>query len=208
MAREYLVGIDLGTSNCAVAVIDPSRGADAPVADFSVTQIRQPGDAGPAPLLPSAIYIKGEHELPPEAIALPWDPAPSLVVGEFARAQGARVPGRLVISAKSWLSHSAVDRTAAILPWGAPADVPKISPVDASARLLEHIRQSWDFAHPDTPLAKQEVVITVPASFDEIARALTVNAARQAGLDKFTLVEEPQAAFYDFIANHRHDLEA
>jgi molecular chaperone DnaK (HSP70) len=206
MSREYLVGIDLGTSNCAVAVIDPSRGADAPVADFAVTQIRQPGDAGPAPLLPSAIYLKGEHELPAEAIALPWDPVPQDIVGEFARAQGSRVPGRLVMSAKSWLSHAAVDRTAAILPWGAPADVSKISPVDASARLLRHMLQSWNFGHPDAPLEKQEVVITVPASFDEIARALTVNAAREAGFDKFTLVEEPQAAFYDFIANHRHNL--
>src|SRR5262252_1926891 len=137
MSGEYLVGGDLGTSNCAVAVIDPSRGADAPVADVPVTQVRQPGDAGPAPLLPSAIYVKGEHELPPEAIALPWDPAPQNIVGDFARAQGSRVPGRLVISAKSWLSHSAVDRTAAILPWGAAPDVQKMSPVDASARLLQ-----------------------------------------------------------------------
>src|SRR5215831_8000578 len=208
MSREYLVGIDLGTSNCAVAVIDPSSAADARVADFPVTQVRQPGDAGPVPLLPSAVYIKGEHELPSEAIALPWEPAPPDIVGEFARTQGSRVPGRLVISTKSWLSHSAVDRTAAILPWGAPADVSKLSPVDASARLLRHMLQSWNFAHPDAPLEKQEVVITVPASFDEIARALAVTAAREAGFDKFTLVEEPQAAFYDFIANHRHNLGA
>src|SRR5579862_723583 len=171
MSREYLIGIDLGTSNCAAAFVDPSAGEKSPVADFPITQLRQPGDTGPRPLLPSAIYIKGEHELPPEAVALPWDAAPHEIVGEFARAQGARVPGRLVISAKSWLSHAAVDRTAAILPWGAPADVPKISPVEASARLLQHILQSWDFAHPDSSLAKQEVVITVPASFDEIARA-------------------------------------
>jgi molecular chaperone DnaK (HSP70) len=203
---EYLVGIDLGTSNCAVACVEPSHGAAAPVADFPVTQVRQPGNAGPAPLLPSAIYIKGEHELPAEAIALPWDPAPHQIIGEFAREQGARVPGRLVVSAKSWLSHSAVDRTAEILPWGGPADVPKMSPVDASARLLRHTLESWNFAHPDAPLEKQEVVITVPASFDEIARALTVNAAKEAGLDKFTLVEEPQAAFYDFISNHRGEL--
>src|SRR5205085_8975871 len=107
---------------------------------------------------------------------------------------------------KSWLSHPAVDRTAAILPWGAPADVPKMSPVEASARLLHHMRQSWNFTNPEAPLEQQEVVITVPASFDEIARALTVNAARQAGLVKFTLVEDPQAAFYDFTARHRQDL--
>ena len=206
MPHEYLVSIDLGTSNCAVACVEPSKGPDAPVADFPVTQVLQPGNAGPAPLLPSAIYIKGEHELASETIALPWDSAPREIIGEFARAQGARVPGRLVISAKSWLSHSAVDRTAAILPWGAPPDVEKMSPVNASARLLRHILESWNAVHSDARMEAQEAVITVPASFDEIARALTVNAARQAGFDKFTLLEEPQAAFYDFIANRRHDL--
>src|SRR2546422_1261257 len=208
MPHEYLVGIDLGTSNCALAYVELSKGPDAPVADFFITQVLQPGNAAPAPLLPSAIYIKGEHELPSEATALPWDPAPREIVGEFARAQGARVPGRLVMSAKSWLSHSAVDRTAAILPWGAPRDVERMSPVDASARLLRHILEAWNAACPETRMQAQEVVITVPASFDEIARALTVNAARQAGFDKFTLLEEPQAAFYDFIANHRHNLGA
>jgi len=206
MALEYLVGIDLGTSHCAVAFAEPALGPNAPIVDFPVTQLRQPGNAGPAPLLPSAIYLKGEHELPPEAAALPWDSLPSQIVGAFARVQGARVPGRLVISAKSWLSHSAVDRTAAILPWGAPADVPKMSPVEASALLLRHISQSWNYSHPEAPLQEQEVVLTVPASFDEIARALTVTAAKQAGLNKFTLVEEPQAAFYDFTAQHREDL--
>src|SRR6516225_6824679 len=143
MSREYLVGIDLGTSNCAVAYVDPSNGSKAPVTDFPVTQVRHAGDVGPAPLLPSAIYIKGEHELPAEAVALPWDTTPHVIIGEFAREQGARVPGRLVISAKSWLSHSAVDRTASILPWGAPPDVPKMSPVEASARLLRHMLESW-----------------------------------------------------------------
>ncbi|WNZ60084.1 Hsp70 family protein [Myxococcus sp. MxC21-1] len=129
------------------------------------------------------------------------------MVGELARWQGARVPGRLVASAKSWLCHPGVDRSAPILPWGAPADVQKLSPVDASALLLTHMARAWDDAHPDAPLSKQEVVITVPASFDEAARALTVSAARKAGLEKFTLLEEPQAAFYDYTARHRADLE-
>ncbi len=112
----------------------------------------------------------------------------------------------MVTSAKSWLCHPGVDRSAPILPWGAPADVAKLSPVEASALLLSHMARAWNHAHPEAPLAQQEVVITVPASFDEAARALTVSAARKAGLEKFTLLEEPQAAFYDFTARHRKDL--
>jgi len=207
LSSDYLVGIDLGTSNCAVAYIDPRRGPDAPVQDFPITQAIRPADIRPGPLLPSAIYLPHAEELSPETYALPWDAAPSYIVGEFARWQGARVPARLITSAKSWLSHSGVDRTAAILPWGAPLDVEKMSPVEASSRLLLHMRNAWNDAHPDAPLETLEVVITVPASFDEVARALTVTAARHAGFEKFTLLEEPQAAFYDFTARHRHNLE-
>jgi molecular chaperone DnaK (HSP70) len=203
---KYLVGIDLGTSNCAVAFTEPARGADAPVVDFAIEQLQRPGETAPRPLLPSCLYLPGAHELAAGSTRLPWGEQPDLIVGEFARWQGARVPGRLVFSAKSWLCHGGVDRSAAILPWGAPAEVPKLSPVDASARLLTHMAQAWNFAHPDAPIAEQEVIITVPASFDEVARALTVKAATQAGLKQFTLVEEPQAAFYDFTARHRHDL--
>ena len=191
-----IIGIDLGTSNCAVAFVDPDRGARAPIIDFPISQMRRPGEFAAQPLLPSCIYLPSEHETPSEP-----------VVGEYARWHGAQVPGRLVSSAKSWLSHSGVDRTAPILPWGAPPDVPKMSPVEASARILRHIVEAWDAEHPDARMHEQEVVITVPASFDEIERALTVEAARLAGLEKFTLLEEPQAAFYDFTANHRKDLE-
>jgi molecular chaperone DnaK (HSP70) len=193
---DFIVGIDLGTSNCAVAFIEPQLGADAPVVDFPIPQLQRPGEFLPRPLLPSCIYLPSEHE----AVAEP-------IVGEYARWQGAKVPSRLVVSAKSWLSHSGVDRTAPILPWGGPAGVPKMSPVEASSRLLRYMLEAWDAAHPDSPLGRQEVVITVPASFDEIARALTVNAARQAGFEKFTLVEEPQAAFYDFMARRRHEMD-
>jgi molecular chaperone DnaK (HSP70) len=204
----YIIGIDLGTTNCAVAFADPALGVDAPVIDFPIPQLQRPGEVEAEPLLPSCLYIPGEHELPPGSTALPWGESPKLVAGAFARWQGARVPGRLVASAKSWLCHAGVDRSAPILPWGAPAEVAKISPVEASSRLLAHMAAAWDFEHPDALMAEQEVVITVPASFDEVARALTVNAARQAGLEKFTLVEEPQAAFYDFTARHRRDLVA
>jgi len=204
----YIIGIDLGTTNCAVAYVDPALGVDAPILDFPISQLQQPGQVAALPLLPSCLYLPGEHELPPGSALLPWGESPGPIVGAFARWQGARVPGRLVTSAKSWLCHPGVDRSAPILPWGAPTEIAKISPVEASARLLGHMAAAWNAAHPETPLAQQEVVITVPASFDEVARSLTVQAAKSAGLEKFTLVEEPQAAFYDFTARHRHDLAA
>lgn len=203
---DYIVGIDLGTSNCAVAYIDPRAGRESPVVDFPITQAQRPSDIRPFPLLPSSIYLPHPNELASAAYALPWDPTPSHIVGEFARWQGARVPSRLIVSAKSWLSHSGVDRTAAILPWSASPGVDKMSPVQASSLLLLHIRNAWNHAHPSARLENQEVVITVPASFDEVARALTVTAARHAGLEKFTLVEEPLTAFYDFTARHRDNL--
>jgi len=203
---DYLIGIDLGTSNCAVAYIDPALGPDAPVLDFPIVQAVRASDVRPSPLLPSAIYLPHPNELPSSTYALPWEHTPSRIVGDFARWQGTRVPSRLITSAKSWLCHSGVDRTAPILPWSAPPDVENMSPVEASSHLLLHIRNAWNHAHSDALLETLEVVITVPASFDEAARALTVTAARRAGLKKFTLVEEPQAAFYDFTARHRHDL--
>jgi molecular chaperone DnaK (HSP70) len=203
---SYIIGIDLGTTNCAVAFVDPAQGMDSPVIDFPIPQLQRPGEVAAMPLLPSCLYVPGDHELPPGSTQLPWGGSPQLIVGAFARWQGARVPGRLVASAKSWLCHAGVDRSAPILPWGAPTGVVKVSPVEASALLLSHMAAAWNAAHPDAQMAQQEVVITVPASFDEVARALTVKAARQAGLEKFTLVEEPQAAFYDFTAHHRHDL--
>jgi molecular chaperone DnaK (HSP70) len=206
---KFLVGIDLGTSNCAVAFAELALGAEAPIQDFPIPQLQGAAEVAERPLLPSCIYLCGEHELPPEATRLPWDRdanSSAVVVGEFARWQGTRVPGHLITSAKSWLCHPGVDRAAAILPWGAPPEVNKLSPVEASARLLRHMAGAWEFTHPQAPIAAQEVILTVPASFDEAARALTVSAAQQAGLEKFTLVEEPQAAFYDFTASHRHDL--
>src|SRR5262245_20022426 len=162
----YCIGIDLGTTHCALAYVDPKDGAAAPIQDFAILQLVRPGEAMAQRLLPSCIYIPS-RELPPELLRLPWATDHAYAIGELARWQGARVPGRLVSSAKSWLCHPGVDRSASILPWGAPPDVPKISPVDASALLLRHLAQAWQSAHPDAPLSKQEVVVTVPASFDE-----------------------------------------
>jgi molecular chaperone DnaK (HSP70) len=201
----FIVGIDLGTTHTAMAYLEPSRGASAPIIDVPVPQLVRPGEVAARPLLPSCVYVPAAGELPEGALRLPWGEA-DRPVGELARWQGSRVPGRVVASAKSWLCHPGVDRQAAILPWGASPDVPKMSPVEASARILQHLAHAWALEHPREPLASQEVVLTVPASFDEAARALTVSAARHAGLEKFTLVEEPQAAFYDFTARHRSDL--
>jgi molecular chaperone DnaK (HSP70) len=211
-APRFVVGIDLGTTHTVVAFADTAAGEGAipPVVSFDVEQLVAPGEVAPKPLLPSTRYHAAPGELAPEATRLPWatDPEdPGVVVGELALALGGKVPGRLVTSAKSWLSHAGVDRTAPILPWGAPEDVPKVSPVAASASYLRHVRQAWDARHADHPLASQEVVLTVPASFDEGARALTLRAARQAGLPRVRLVEEPQAAFHAWLDLHRTDME-
>lgn len=176
------------------------RDGGARVRVVEVPQLVAPGEVGARTQLPSFVYLAGEHDLPPAATQLPWSEGERVVVGELARAQGARVPGRMVASAKSWLCHSGVDRQAAILPWGA-ADGPKLSPVEASARVLSHVADAWRHA-TGTALAEQEVVVTVPASFDEVARELTAAAAAKAGLSHVTLVEEPQAVFYAWIDAH------
>lgn len=188
-----VVGIDLGTSNCALSWARAEAGA--PVSDFHVRQLLRPGQWGELPLLPSCLYVPATGEF---IDAGRTDHAVP-VVGELARWQGARVPGRLVSSAKSWLCHPGVDRGAAILPWGGAAEVVRRSPVEISAAYLSHLREAWDAANPAHPLAQQDLVVTVPASFDEVARTLTVAAARAAGLSQVRLVEEPQAAFSDFV---------
>jgi molecular chaperone DnaK (HSP70) len=204
---SFIIGIDLGTSNCAVAFTDPTRGASAPIIDFPVPQLVRPGEQAARPLFPSVIYQPLEAEFPAGSTSMPWSDR-LRVTGEFARWQAGRVPQRSVTSAKSWLIHSGVDRQAPILPWGATGDVPRLSPVEAQAELLRHIANAWNHSHADHPLAKQDVVLTIPASFDEAARALTLQSARDAGfeLQKVTLLEEPQAAFYDFTSRHRDSL--
>ena len=200
-SAQFVVGIDLGTTNSAVAYVDagdPQRR----VHSFPIPQLVAEANIADRPTLPSFLYVGGEHDVAPGSLALPWDPDRAYAVGEFARMQGARVPGRLVSSAKSWLCHGGVDREAAILPWGAPQDVPKLSPVEASARYLLHLREAWRQRFPGVPLEAQDVVLTVPASFDEVARELTVEAAARAGLPQVVLLEEPQAAFYAWIHEH------
>ena len=202
MTARYVVGIDLGTTNCALAALDLTV-EHAHVEHVPITQLVGPGEVATRPTLPSFLLLPGEHEVPSDAMALPWTGPARSAVGTFAQLRGAELPHRLVSSAKSWLSSSHVDRTAPILPWrGAEREVDgeRVSPVDASARYLAHLRASWDHAHPDAPLAEQDVLVTVPASFDAVARELTVAAARHAGLPRVTLLEEPQAAFYAWLA--------
>lgn len=155
-------------------------------------------------MLPSFCYQPAAGELRPGDLVLPWpasdeSPAPGTVIGELARELGSKVPGRLISSAKSWLSHQGVDRSAPILPWGGDDQIAKISPLDASAAYLSHVRLAWNQRFAKYPLERQDIVLTLPASFDEGARALTLEAARAAGLERVMLLEEPQAACYDWI---------
>ena len=218
MSPRYSVGIDLGTTNSALAEVDLSiepAGPGEPLPGalpFAVPQLVAQGDphgeVAALELLPSFVYLPSPHEAPPGALAPPWDPERAYVVGQLARERGAQVVNRLVSSAKSWLSHPGVDRRGALLPVrppGEPADdVPRISPVEAAARVLLHLREVWEAAHADDfggppLLAEQAVTLTVPASFDPQARELTVQAALQAGLPHVTLLEEPQAALYAWV---------
>ncbi len=203
MQKRFIVGIDLGTTNSAVAYIDlhdVSPGS-IEIKSFDILQLASQGRLEKLNTLPSFLYLPGEYEFEKGVTALPWDQDRNYAVGAFARDQGALVPGRLVSSAKSWLCHGGVDREAAILPWGSSEDVEKISPITASSRYLQHMREAWDYIMK-VPLAEQEVVLTVPASFDEVACELTIRAAREAGLENVTLLEEPLASFYAWLSGN------
>ena len=203
---RFVVGIDLGTTNSAVAYVDVHE-PDWSIRTFEVPQLVAAGEVESHGTLPSFHYEATDDEFSSESLQLPWTngAGSKSFVGVFAREQGRMVPGRAIASAKSWLCHSGVDRTAELLPWHGAADVEKLSPVAVSARYLQHIRSAWDAQFPEHSLAEQEIVLTLPASFDEVARELTVQAGRQAGLPRLVLIEEPQAAFYSWINHHRQD---
>ena len=207
MQPKYVIGIDLGTTNSALAYAELQAEADQfnlpPVNLLAIPQLANPGEVRDEPLLPSFLYLPGATDFPAGSLALPWDAQPQQVVGMLAQKRGAENAGRLVSSAKSWLSHSGADRTAPILPARAPEGVPKVSPVEASRRYLEHLRDAWNAKMPDAPFTSQEVLVTVPASFDAVARELTLKAAEEAGYRNLTLLEEPQAAFYAWIERHK-----
>jgi hypothetical protein len=200
MTAKYVLGIDLGTTNSVLACA--SLEAEQPRIELlSIPQLVAAGTVESRTLLPSFLYLASRHELGGGALDLPWVSGQDFAVGEFARRQGSEVPDRTVGAAKSWLCHSRVDRHQPILPWNAPAEVPKVSPVEASRRYLEYLVAAWEASFPDAPVAQQHVVLTVPASFDASARELTREAALTAGLPPdLVLLEEPQAAVYSWLA--------
>lgn len=207
---RFLVGIDLGTTNTVVAYCEITDNLEqSEVSLFDIDQLIGPGEVVRKPLLPSFRYHPAVGQISPSDLTLPWEnesvsgDISNVIVGEWARELGAKVEGRQVSSAKSWLSHQAVDRSSDILPWASAQDVDKVSPVIASASYLNHIRQAWNYRHPSNKLEDQDVVVTVPASFDETARKLTLEAAELAGLKKIVLLEEPQAVCYDWYARHQ-----
>ncbi len=206
---QYVIGIDLGTTNCALAYAHTDAEALADpfhlpkVSLMAVPQLVNPGEVREENLLPSFLYLAGPRDFPEGSLALPWPADANSVVGTLAQKRGIENAGRLVASAKSWLSYAGVDRSSPILPWRAPEGVPKLSPVQASRGYLEHLKNAWDTQHPDAPCTAQSVLVTVPASFDAVARELTLAAAEAAGFENITLLEEPQAAFYAWIERHR-----
>lgn len=203
---EYIVGIDLGTTNCALASsrrIVPTEDEKAEISLSSVPQLINPSEVADQKLLPSFLYIPGEYDFPKGSTTLPWNSEHSFVVGELARKRGAENPTRFIASAKSWLCHPGVNRTQPILPWQSAAEISKVSPLTVSQLYLEYLRQAWDYQQQqlgsNLSLTDQEILLTVPASFDMAARDLTMKAAELAGLHNVTLLEEPQAAFYSWI---------
>ena len=202
---RYSIGIDLGTTHCALSYVDKaaSDGEQVVQGVLDIPQLTAPASVAGQPLLPSFLYLPHESELTVAERTLPGQ-APhaadsAFITGEFARSRGAATPIRLVASAKSWLCHPGVDRRAAILPADAPAEVTRVSPLTASTRYLEHLRWAWEQAHPEAPFAQQDITVTIPASFDPAARELTAEACKAAGFHNLTLLEEPQAALYSWI---------
>ncbi|AOJ71580.1 MULTISPECIES: Hsp70 family protein [Burkholderia] len=198
---RYSIGIDLGTTHCALSYVDlaSSDGEKTRLDVLPIAQLTAPGAIESPNLLPSFLYLPHPSELAPGDLALPWAPERDFAVGELARSRGAGTPIRLVSSAKSWLCHPGVDRRAGILPSDAPPEVARVSPLESSVRYLTHLRDAWNHAHPDAPFDQQDVTVTIPASFDPAARELTAEAAQAAGYARMTLLEEPQAALYSWI---------
>ncbi len=197
---RYAIGIDLGTTHCALTYVDLSLAEGEEIVEtMLIPQLTAPGSVEEKPLLPSFYYLPHADEIPAGDLALPWGVQNHFIVGELARNLGMLTPLRLVFSAKSWLCHPGIDRRESSLPIGAPEDVQRISPLEASIRQLEHLRDAWNYAHSHAAFVDQEINLTVPASFDPAARELTAEAAKTVGIEHLILLEEPQAALYSWI---------
>ncbi|MCU7834219.1 MAG: Hsp70 family protein [gamma proteobacterium symbiont of Taylorina sp.] len=202
---QYSIGIDLGTTHCVLSYLDLQMADEAAKTDaikqevLFIPQLTAPGSIDERLQLPSFIYQFHESEVASGDLALPWNGAPNQLVGELARKMGSKTPIRLISSAKSWLCHAGVDRRSAFLPLESPEEVEKISPFEATIAYLEHLKSSWNHSNSDNPIENQQLIITVPASFDPAARELTAEAARATGFQHLTLLEEPQAAVYSWI---------
>ena len=207
---KYITGIDLGTTNCAVAYMKLPEGDEEYGENvlFYIPQVVEAGAVEERPVLPSFIYSPGKVELPSGSISLPWKKDIDYTAGEFARTYGGKLPHRMISSAKSWLCNPNIDRKAKVLPWQSHEEVKKYSPLEASTLYLKHIKDAWNHTFSgeegESRLENQEILLTVPASFDPVARELTVEAAKSAGLT-VTLLEEPQAAFYSWLSEMGDD---
>lgn len=197
---KFSVGIDLGTTHCVMSFVD-THDEDARVEVMPIPQLTAPGTVETRSQLGSFLYQPHEHEMNPQSRVLPWSSEPKALVGAIARNLGSKTPIRLIASAKSWLCHAGVNRRDAFLPAGSPEEVEKVSPLRATELYLEHLKDAWNHTNPNHNLADQDVTITVPASFDPAARDLTAEAARNVGFVHLTLLEEPQAALYNWIDN-------
>ena len=207
MPPKYVIGIDLGTTNSVVAYASIDVDSDTPLIELlQLPQLVAAGTVEAHESLPSFVYLATEAEANNQSLDLPWPSETKTAVGQFARTRSADAPNRSVVSAKSWLCHNKVDRRAPILPFDAPDDVGKISPVEATRQYLAHLAAAWNHKFPDTPIQQQQVVLTVPASFDPVARELTRESAVAAGLPAdFVLLEEPQAALYAWLNQQGDD---
>ncbi len=200
--KSWIIGIDLGTTNCTMAAIAPGSNT---IEQISIPQLISQGTQGLSQSFPSTLYFLLDEEVKNKANALEWNSDRNFVVGLYARERGGEMPGRMVSSSKSWLCHSGIDRRSNILPIGSDEGMETISPLHSTAEILRHLKESWDHTHVSDPFEKQQILVTVPASFDPSARQLVQEAAEIAGYPEPILLEEPQAAFYAWLERHQDD---
>lgn len=204
MSTRYIIGIDLGTTNCTLAYSQANI-EEPQIQQFQIPQVTLSGSQGEEPFLPSFVYFPLPEELKSGCTQLEWAPKQDYCEGVFARDRGAEIPSRLIASAKSWLCHSGIDRRAKILPISTEAEMEKMSPLEACSAFLRHLADAWSYKMVDAPFNQQQILITVPASFDPSARQLVQEAAEKANYPVSILIEEPQAAFYAWLDAHQND---